>query len=146
VDGVARPGESGPARVALPRGSETVLLAEDEDEVRALTRESLRMSGYTVLEARHGAEALEVAARHPGPIPLLLTDVVMPQMGGGELAEALARLRPDTRVLYMSGYTNDNIVHQRVAAAGLALIEKPFTPADLARKVREVLDAPRGGP
>src|SRR5207244_3166003 len=93
-------------------GSETVLLVEDEEMVRALSERTLRKHGYTVLSASHGAAALELAERHRGEIQLLLTDVVMPKMSGKDLADALSRKHPGMRVLYMSGYTEDAIVHQ----------------------------------
>ena len=122
------------------RGTETILLAEDEDGVRWMVREALRAVGYSVLIAATPAEALEIAAGHPGPIDLLLSDVVMPGMGGRELAERVDKLRPNTRVLFMSGYTDDAIVRHGVLAARMAFIQKPFSPAALARKIREVLD------
>ena len=125
-------------------GAETILLVEDEARVRELVREILEMSGYRVLEARHGAEALEISQHHDGPIHLMVTDVVMPQMSGRELAQRLAPLRPEMRVLYMSGYTDDAIVRHGVLEAGTAFLSKPFTPDALAAKVREVLDTPRG--
>jgi two-component system cell cycle sensor histidine kinase/response regulator CckA len=123
-----------------PTGTETVLLVEDEEMVRDMTHQILRMSGYQVLEAKHGREALAVCERHDGPIHLMLTDVVMPQINGRQLAERLVPLRPEMRVLYMSGYTDDAIVHHGVLDNGMAFIEKPFTPNALARKVRESLD------
>ena len=133
--------ETVPAPVELPLGSETVLLVEDEDSVRNLVRTILRKNGYTVLEARHGAEALRVAIQHTGPIHLMLTDVVMPLMSGRQLAERLAPLRPDMKVIYMSGYTDQAIVHHGVLEPGTIFLQKPFTPNSLACKVREVLDA-----
>jgi PAS domain S-box-containing protein len=137
-----RDGAESPARgVVSARGSETLLLVEDEDDVRALASEILQSSGYTVLEARHGNDALAVSSCHPGRIDLLLTDVVMPQLGGPELAERLLRLRPDTRVLFMSGYTDD-MIHRRVASQGFPLLDKPFSPEALTRKVREALEPP----
>jgi signal transduction histidine kinase/ActR/RegA family two-component response regulator len=125
----------------LQTGTETVLLVEDEDMVRNMTREILQESGYQVLTAKHGHDALSIAEQHSGPIHLMLSDVVMPQMSGRELAAYLAPLRQDMRVLYMSGYTDDAIVHHGVLDEGMAFIEKPFTPNALARKVREILNA-----
>jgi len=107
-----------------------------------VVREILETSGYDVLEARQGTEALRISSDHEGPIHLMLTDVVMPQMSGRELAQRLAPLRPDMRVLYMSGYTDDAIVRHGVLDAGIAFISKPFTPDALAAKVRQVLDTP----
>ncbi len=123
-----------------PSHAETILLVEDALRVRAVVREILEMSGYHVLEARHGAEALEISERHQGPIHIMVTDVVMPQMSGRELAQRLAPVRPDMKVLYMSGYTDDAIVRHGVLGAGMAFLSKPFTPDALAAKVREVLD------
>jgi CheY-like chemotaxis protein len=107
-----------------------------------VVREILEMNGYNVLEARHGVEALEISERHQGPIHLMVTDVVMPQMSGRELAQRLQPLRPDMKVLYMSGYTDDAIVRHGVLGAGMAFLSKPFTPDALAIKVSEVLDTP----
>ena len=121
-------------------GTETVLLVEDEEMVRDMAKEILEESGYQVLEAKHGHEALLVAEQHHGPIHLMLSDVVMPQMSGRELAEQLTPLRREMKVLYMSGYTDDAIVHHGVLDEGMAFIEKPFTPNALARKLREVLN------
>jgi DNA-binding NtrC family response regulator len=127
-----------------PVRSETILLVEDALRVRAVVREILEMNGYDVLEARHGAEAIEISERHRGPIHLMVTDVVMPQMSGRELAQRLQPVRPDMRVLYMSGYTDDAIVRHGVLGAGMAFLSKPFTPDALALKIREVLEtAPR---
>jgi signal transduction histidine kinase len=123
------------------QGTETVLLVEDEAVVREMATEILRDAGYHVLEAKHGPEALILGSRHSGAIHLMLTDVVMPQMSGRELAEQLTPLRRDMKVLYMSGYTDDAIVHHGVLDEGTAFIGKPFTPSALARKVREILDA-----
>jgi two-component system cell cycle sensor histidine kinase/response regulator CckA len=142
VDGVA---DSTPASTAssLPRGTETVLIAEDSAAVRAVSKEMLQRQGYDVLEAPNGEAALHLAARHQGPIHLLLTDVVMPVMGGRELADRLTAIRPDTRVLYTSGYTDDSVVRHGILEGGLAYLQKPFSPEKLARKVREILDQPR---
>jgi CheY-like chemotaxis protein len=119
---------------------------EDEDAVRALGGHVLRSSGYTVLEAADGAEALRRAKAYLRPIHLLVTDVVMPEMGGRPLADRLLALHPEARVLFASGYTDDAVVRHGVREGQVPFLPKPFTPADLARKVREVLDAPPGGP
>jgi len=122
------------------RGTETVLLVEDEDGVRALVRQVLHKHGYNVLEARNGGEALLMCERHQGKIDLLLTDVVLEQMSGRELAERLLKVRSEMKVLYVSGYADDAIVHHGVLTAGMAFLQKPFTTEALARKVRNVLD------
>jgi len=121
-------------------GSETCLIVEDDDTVRDLARQILERYGYSVLEAETGEDALMVSEEHEGPIHLLLTDVVMPKMSGRELAKRLQSLRSEIKVIYMSGYTDDAIVHHGVLASGLNFIGKPFMPEGLARKVREVLD------
>ena len=123
---------------ALP-GSETILLAEDEELLRTPIREILERQGYSVLEASNGEEALAVARQYPGPIHLLLSDIVMPEMNGRELAGQLSRIRPEIKVLFMSGYTQNAIVHHGVLEEGLAFLEKPFTPEALAVKIRQVL-------
>jgi PAS domain S-box-containing protein len=123
------------------RGSETVLLVEDEEAVRNLTRKVLETHGYAVLPAAGGQEALRLASEYDGPIHLLLTDVVMPTMSGRELAGRLASVREETKVLYVSGYTDDTIVHHGVLEPGIAFLQKPFTPEALVRKLREVLSA-----
>jgi two-component system cell cycle sensor histidine kinase/response regulator CckA len=128
-------------RLEPPRGSETVLLVEDEELVRHLEREVLTEGGYTVLEARSVSHALELAEGHAGVIDLLVTDVVMPELNGPALAELLAERRPDIRILYTSGYPSNAISRQGVLAPNVAFLPKPLTPASLARKVREVLDA-----
>jgi CheY-like chemotaxis protein len=125
---------------AVAGGTETVLLAEDEELVRKFVRSVLEKSGYTVLEAHHGSEALRVALQHPDPIHLLLTDMVMPLMDGKLLAQRMMDLRPGIRVLYMSGYSENAVVHHGVLESGTAFVEKPFTVETLARKVREALD------
>lgn len=122
------------------RGSETILVAEDEQGVRSLTREVLEKYGYTVLEAANGEEALALAEGHDGPLDLLLSDVVMPRMGGPELAQALLQRRPSLRVLYMSGYTEHPMVRRGVVDSGVAFLQKPFTPTSLVSRVREVLE------
>src|SRR5438067_1575331 len=123
-----------------PRGSETVLLAEDEPAVRAIARQALERQGYTVLAAPSGADALALAAQHGATIHLLLTDVVMPGMSGRDLADRLTAQRPGIRVLYISGYTDNAIVRHGMLEPGLAYLQKPFRPDALVRKVRDVLD------
>ena len=136
-------GAQGTDRPLLPHpspGTETVLLAEDEEVVRRLAREILSGNGYKVLEAGNGREALLLSEAHRGEIHLLLTDVVMPKMSGRELCERIRLLRPGIRILYMSGYTDDAILRDGVLEDGIPFLQKPFTPEALARKVREVLD------
>jgi two-component system cell cycle sensor histidine kinase/response regulator CckA len=140
VSGAPEPLRAAPAAPELRRGSETVLLVEDAAPVRVLARRSLESFGYAVLDAPDGPAALEIAARHAGGIDLLVTDVVMPGMSGRELAERLAPRRPQMKVLYTSGYTDDAMVRQGVLESGVAFLQKPFVPDTLARKVREVLD------
>jgi CheY-like chemotaxis protein len=126
------------------RGSETILLAEDEEAVCSLVRGVLESRGYDVLKTKGANEALEIGERHKEHIHLLLTDVVMPQMSGMELAEHLAPLHPETKVLYMSGYTDNAVVHLGLLDPGTIFLQKPFTPDALARKVREVLEGATG--
>ena len=126
------------------RGEETVLLVEDEDVLRGLLAKFLRLYGYTVLEARHGGEALLTCERHPGPIHVMVTDVVMPQMSGRELADRLTPLRPEMKVLYMSGYTEDALVQHGVLETNVAFIQKPFRIKTLMEKIREIFtESPR---
>jgi len=135
-----------PPPVKVLTGSETVLLAEDQDDVRHVACEILRRYGYHVLEASNAGEALLVCERHPLPIQLLVTDVVMPKMNGRELALRLVSIRPELKVLYMSGYTDKSIVHHGIIEPDVAYIQKPLIPEVFARRVREVLDhPPRGG-
>jgi len=125
----------------LSRGSETILLAEDEEAVRSFARGLLESRGYEVLEAKGAHEALEVGGRYKKRIHLLLTDVVMPHMSGAELVKHLAPLHPETKVLYMSGYADHAVVHHGLLDPGTVFLQKPFTPHTLARKLREVLDS-----
>jgi len=125
----------------VPGGRETVLVAEGESSVRAVAVRVLSDAGYRVLEAATGREALDVARLYPGGIDLLMTDAIMPQMSGQTLAEKLLAQRPEVRVLFVSGYAENTIVHQGVLEAGVAFLQKPFSAASLARKVRQVLDA-----
>ena len=139
---VARPlTEARPSRhIEISKGAETILVVEDAEPLRALTKEFLAASGYTVLEAANGDEALRIAKSYAGTIDLLLTDVVMPRMSGKPLVEQMAEIRPHTRVLYMSGYPNDGIVQAGILANGVALLEKPFTRELLSKRVRQALD------
>jgi two-component system cell cycle sensor histidine kinase/response regulator CckA len=134
-----------PVRVepqAVPRGTETILLVEDDAQLRNMARAILLRLGYRVLDAADGVEALKLIEQERGEIQLLLTDVVMPHMNGRELARRLADTRPLTKVLYMSGYTDNAIVHNGILDHGVAYLQKPLTPDALARKVRQVLDTP----
>ena len=136
---------SEPGTVPLPGGKETVLLVEDEDVVRSLSRFVLEGKGYTVLEARNGEEALRVSQGHAGPIHLLVSDVVMPQLGGRPLAERLAHRHPGMKVLYLLGYTDDAVVRHGVQEDEVNFLQKPYSPTALAAKVREVLDSAGAG-
>jgi CheY-like chemotaxis protein len=131
----------GESRPAAAGGSETVLLAEDEDSVRRLAQRVLEKAGYTVLTAKNGGEAQLIAETHPGPIQLLVTDMVMPMMSGRQLAERVKAQRPDMRVLYLSGYTDSTITRKGLLDNGAHFLQKPFTNETLTRKVREALDA-----
>ncbi len=143
----AAAGDAAPARMVrtadLPRGTETVLLAEDDDSVRAVIVEHLRDLGYEVIETREGRDALAAAALHTGPIDLLLTDVIMPGMSGRELALQIAAARPGLRTLYISGYTDEAIVQHGILEPGTEFLQKPFSPGALGIRVRQILDSPR---
>jgi two-component system cell cycle sensor histidine kinase/response regulator CckA len=137
-------GPIGPALLTtgpLPRGTETILLVEDQAQVRAVARSILQRHGYLVLEARDADDALQISRQHDRPIDLLLTDVVMPQLSGPALATQILATRRELRVLCMSGYTDDSIVRHGLLEAEMAYLQKPITPETLTRKVREVLDA-----
>jgi two-component system, cell cycle sensor histidine kinase and response regulator CckA len=138
VEGIAEK-HAPPVPPAALGGTETVLLVEDEDSVRQLVRDTLAAKGYRVVEAEDGEAGMTAAARHDGRIDLVITDVVMPGMGGRELVKQLAQLRPETKVLYLSGYTEDAILSEGTIETGAAFLQKPFTLQNLSRKVREVL-------
>jgi CheY-like chemotaxis protein len=138
--------ESPRAAPAPPRaltGTGTILLVEDEPAVRYLVETVLDRHGYTVLAAPGGREALDLAGRHPGPIHLLITDVVMPGMSGPELAERMGAIRPDTPALFVSGYTDDALGSHGVVGRDVPFLQKPFVADALLRKIGEVLEAPR---
>jgi PAS domain S-box-containing protein len=132
--------KSDPGVVRRPQGIETVLVVEDEDEVRFLISLVLAESGYAVVEARNGAEALQKIQQHPGPLPLVITDVVMPQMNGPELVAQLRKLSPQMKILYLSGYPREEAVQRGVLEDEAGFLQKPFHPVALAKSVREVLD------
>jgi two-component system, cell cycle sensor histidine kinase and response regulator CckA len=120
--------------------AETLLVADDEESVRTLAGHILRRHGYTVMEASNGREALEMVEKHEGSLEMLVSDVQMPVMGGRELAEALLKLRPGIKVLLLSGYTDDGLVRNGVIRQQYAFLPKPFTPNELVRCVRQILD------
>jgi CheY-like chemotaxis protein len=128
------------ARKINVRGSETILLVEDDEMVRNLVRETLHREGYKILDAPGPLEAKRIAEQFTSPIQLMITDVVMPKVSGRELAEQLSRRRPDMKVLYMSGYTDNAILNSGLLHKEVAFLQKPFTPAALTDKVREVLE------
>jgi two-component system cell cycle sensor histidine kinase/response regulator CckA len=140
VSGKAAPtSDTEPRLTPLPRGSETILVVEDEADVRDLTCEFLKVSGYSVLGASNGLEALELLARYSGTIHLVLSDVIMPRMGGTELAERLRIVRPDTKLLLMSGYSEYSNGPKDPTLSHIAILQKPFSRPSLVRKIREVL-------
>jgi two-component system cell cycle sensor histidine kinase/response regulator CckA len=126
---------------AIAGGTETILLVEDADSLRELAREILEGQGYTVIEAHSGSAALDELERRDGPVDLLLTDLVMPAMSGRELADQITGRHPGTKVLYMSGYTDDSLERHGALQSAMAFVEKPFTIDGLLRKVRDVLDS-----
>jgi PAS domain S-box-containing protein len=135
-----RRGASGASLRVMPRGTETVLVVEDEDAVRRIVKIALESAGYRIIEARSGSEALEAVRQHAGTIHLVVTDVVMPEMSGRELAERIVKTYPAVKILYMSGYTDDAVMRHGIVESGVFFLQKPFSPLALARKVREVLD------
>jgi CheY-like chemotaxis protein len=141
ADGTGLQARRSPATGANAGGSETILLVEDDVALRNLALRVLRRAGYTVLEAQSSREAIALGASHPNRIDLLLTDVVMPDLNGRTVAERLTTHRPDLRVLYMSGYTDDDVMRRGISAAQTQFMQKPFLPDELMRRVREALDA-----
>ena len=139
IEEAAQAVEPDKAQEPSPRGSETILLVEDEAGVRNLAKTILQTQGYTVLEAAQGEEALRLSGQHVGLIHLMVTDMVMPEMSGRELAERLKPLRPNMKILFVSGYTDKAMLHNGELDPGMAFLQKPFTLQTLARKVREVL-------
>jgi CheY-like chemotaxis protein len=135
-----RPRENHRNLVRMPKGTETILLVEDEDGLRELAQMVLESSGYKILSTSGGGEAVRVGCEYADPIHLLVTDVVMPKMSGRQVADLLTPGRPDMKVLFMSGYTDDTMVRHGIQDAGANFLSKPFTPVALAQKVREVLD------
>ncbi|MBN1584658.1 MAG: response regulator [Anaerolineae bacterium] len=137
--------ESQPRSSVLAHGTETLLLVEDEDIVRELARRVLERQGYTVLAARLPQHALDLMQNYVGPVSLLIADVIMPGMDGPELAKRLLELRPDLQVMYMSGYTDDELSDHGVLESGFTLLPKPFDPNELVQAVRKMLDADASG-
>jgi len=144
IEGEVTALEDSKARVPMKRGSETVMLVEDEEMVRKLASELLEESGYVVLSASGGEEAIYFATTNKGRIDLLITDVVMPKVSGKEVAEQVRKIHPETKVLFMSGYTDEAIVHHGIVDSNIAFIQKPFSEHALAQKIREVLDSENG--
>lgn len=126
--------------VATAKGTETILLVEDDDAVRAVAQRALLRFGYEVLSAARGEEALRIVGDHEGEIDLLLTDIMMPGMNGVEVAASVARIRPGIQVFFMSGYADQDLVRQGLLEPGTHFLQKPFTPQELAGRIRSILD------
>ena len=133
--------ESESRKAGVKRGTETILLVEDDEAVRALVRQALLREGYKVLDSADPIEAQRISAAFRGRIQLLITDVVMPKVSGRELAERISPLRPTMKILYMSGYTDGAVLNSGILEAEVAFLQKPFTPDALTAKVREVLES-----
>jgi CheY-like chemotaxis protein len=145
VSAAGAPRFTSPPVPATLKGTETILLVDDDDQVRAVARHILRRSGYVVLDAANAGEALLVCEKHTAAIHLLLTDVVLPRMSGRELADRLAKLRPAMKILYMSGYADEAILQHGILESGAAFLQKPLTRDKLTRKVRQVLSGRGSG-
>jgi two-component system cell cycle sensor histidine kinase/response regulator CckA len=137
--------KSGATLAAVSTGTETILLVEDEEGVRDLSRDLLEMNGYSVITAPHGKAALQICAEQDIAIDLLVTDVVMPEMGGLELADCLRKKRPDLKVLFMSGYPDQAVVRSGTFDQGVHFVQKPFAPSNFSRMVRQILDSTAQG-
>jgi CheY-like chemotaxis protein len=133
-------GKSSNNNMSAPRGHETILLVEDEEAVRTTTKLALELLGYTVLEAESGTKAIRLCESHADPIHLLISDVIMPEMGGRLVAERVTAISPQIKVLFFSGYTDDAVVRHGISKSEVAFLQKPFRLEGLALKVREVLD------
>jgi DNA-binding NtrC family response regulator len=144
IEWAADAGAPASSTLVPPRGTETILLVEDDASVRSAIRRQLERQGYTVREAENGRDALALAASPAERIDLVLTDVVMPELGGRALVERLAAHRPELRAVYMSGYTDDEIIRRGMAQPDSVFLEKPFTYERLAEVVRQALDGPGG--
>ncbi len=140
VDEVEKEDKKIPEDKKSLKGSETILIVEDEEMVRDLIFESLKIFGYDLIEAENGKKALQVCKKDSEkPIQLLITDVIMPDMGGSELSKKLKKLKPKMKILFISAYTDNTIVQHGILEKGVAFLQKPFSPLALARKVREIL-------
>ncbi|MFZ0908532.1 MAG: PAS domain S-box protein [Candidatus Acidiferrales bacterium] len=143
VEEEVAPPDAHPAVASLPRGTETVLLVEDEEGVRNLAKEYLELCGYKALVAENGQAAIDLVSKHSGPIDLIMTDIVMPGISGSDLAKKILAVRPEIRIVFMSGYTDHAMIHHGILSSDILLLQKPFTMSTLAHKLREALDTQR---